>query len=43
MKTLREVLSEARQNEIGVGHLNVSDLAGLKRSSNRPVHCTYPL
>lgn len=30
MKTLREVLSEARQNEIAVGHFNVSDLAGLK-------------
>jgi fructose-bisphosphate aldolase class II len=30
MKTLREVLGEARQNEVAVGHFNISDLAGLK-------------
>jgi fructose-bisphosphate aldolase class II len=30
MKTLREVLGEARQKEVAVGHFNISDLAGLK-------------
>jgi len=30
METLREVLHEARQNEVAVGHFNISDLAGLK-------------
>jgi fructose-bisphosphate aldolase class II len=30
MKTLREVLREARQNGVAVGHFNISDLAGLK-------------
>jgi fructose-bisphosphate aldolase, class II len=30
MKNLREVLSEAHQNKVAVGHFNVSDLAGLK-------------
>ena len=30
MKTLREVLEDARQNEVAVGHFNISDLAGLK-------------
>lgn len=30
MKTLREVLGEARQYEVAVGHFNISDLAGLK-------------
>jgi fructose-bisphosphate aldolase, class II len=30
MKTLREVLGEAQQNKVAIGHFNVSDLAGLK-------------
>src|SRR5262249_50975298 len=30
MKNLREVLSEARQNKVAIGHFNVSDLSGLK-------------
>jgi fructose-bisphosphate aldolase, class II len=30
MKTLRQVLSEALQNKVAVGHFNVSDLSGLK-------------
>lgn len=30
MKTLRQVLSEAKQNKVAIGHFNVSDLAGLK-------------
>ena len=30
MKTLREVLGAARQNQVAVGHFNISDLAGLK-------------
>ena len=30
MKTLREVLGDARQNKVAVGHFNISDLAGLK-------------
>ncbi len=40
MKTLREVLSEARQNEVAVGHFNVSDLSGLKAvfESARALH-----
>jgi len=40
MKTLREVLSEARQNGVAVGHFNISDLAGLKAvfESARALH-----
>ena len=40
MKTLREVLSEARQNNVAVGHFNVSDLSGLKAvvESARALH-----
>jgi fructose-bisphosphate aldolase class II len=40
MKTLREVLGEARQNEVAVGHFNISDLAGLKAvfESARALH-----
>jgi len=40
MKTLREVLSEARQNKVAVGHFNVSDLSGLKAvvESARALH-----
>ena len=30
MKTLREVLREAQQNKVAVGHFNVSDWAGVK-------------
>lgn len=30
MKTLREMLGEAQQNEVAIGHFNISDLAGLK-------------
>ena len=30
MKTLREVLGAARQNQVAIGHFNNSDLAGLK-------------
>ncbi len=30
MKTLRELLGEAQQNKVAIGHFNVSDLAGLK-------------
>jgi fructose-bisphosphate aldolase, class II len=30
MKTLREVLREAQQNKVAVGHFNISDLTGLK-------------
>ena len=30
MKTLREVLGEAQQSEVAIGHFNISDLAGLK-------------
>jgi fructose-bisphosphate aldolase, class II len=30
MKTLHEVLREAQQNKVAVGHFNVSDLAGVK-------------
>jgi fructose-bisphosphate aldolase, class II len=30
VKRLREVLDEARQNKVAIGHFNVSDLAGLK-------------
>jgi fructose-bisphosphate aldolase, class II len=30
MKTLRQMLSEAQQNRVAIGHFNVSDLAGLK-------------
>src|SRR5215471_13894827 len=30
MKTLREVLGAARQNQVAIGHFNISDLAGLK-------------
>ena len=40
MKTLREVLGESRQNEVAVGHFNISDLAGLKAvfESARALH-----
>jgi len=40
MKTLREVLGEARQNQVAVGHFNISDLAGLKAvfESARALH-----
>ena len=40
MKTLREVLGESRQNEVAVGHFNISDLAGLKTvfESARALH-----
>ena len=40
MKTLREVLSEAQQNGVAVGHFNISDLAGLKAvfESARALH-----
>ena len=40
MKKLREVLDEARQNKVAVGHFNVSDLAGLKAvfESARELH-----
>ena len=40
MKTLREVLDEARQNKVAVGHFNISDLAGLKAvfESARALH-----
>ena len=40
MKTLREVLSEARQSQVAVGHFNISDLAGLKAvfESARALH-----
>jgi fructose-bisphosphate aldolase class II len=43
VKTLREVLDEARQNKVAIGHFNISDLAGLKavfesaRALNVPV------
>jgi fructose-bisphosphate aldolase class II len=30
MKTLREMLVEAQQNQVAIGHFNISDLAGLK-------------
>jgi len=30
MKTLHEVLREAQQNKVAVGHFNISDLAGVK-------------
>src|SRR5262250_826813 len=30
MKTLREMLGEAQQNKVAIGHFNISDLAGLK-------------
>src|SRR5262245_27154259 len=30
MKTLSEVLDEARQNKVAIGHFNISDLTGLK-------------
>src|SRR5262245_22190882 len=30
MKTLSEVLDEARQNKVAIGHFNISDLSGLK-------------
>jgi fructose-bisphosphate aldolase, class II len=30
VRKLREVLSEARQNKVAIGHFNISDLAGLK-------------
>ncbi len=40
MKTLREVLGEARQNKVAVGRFNISDLAGLKAvfESARALH-----
>jgi fructose-bisphosphate aldolase, class II len=40
MKTLRQVLSEAQQNKVAMGHFNVSDLAGLKAvfESARELH-----
>jgi ketose-bisphosphate aldolase len=40
MKPLREVLDEARQNEVAIGHFNISDLAGLKAvfESARTLH-----
>lgn len=40
MKTLREVLSEAGQKKVAVGHFNVSDLSGLKAvvESARALH-----
>ena len=40
MKTLREVLGDARQNKVAVGHFNISDLAGLKAvfESARALH-----
>ncbi len=30
MKSLRQVLGEAQQNKVGIGHVNVSDLAALE-------------
>ncbi len=30
MKSLREVLGEAKQNKVAIGHFNISDLTGLK-------------
>jgi fructose-bisphosphate aldolase class II len=30
MKTLRQVLEEARQDKVAIGHFNISDLTGLK-------------
>jgi fructose-bisphosphate aldolase, class II len=30
MKTLHQVLTEAEQSGVAVGHFNISDLAGLK-------------
>src|SRR5262245_26815649 len=30
MKTLREMLEEAQQSEVAIGHFNISDLTGLK-------------
>jgi fructose-bisphosphate aldolase class II len=30
MKTLREMLGEAQQSEVAIGHFNISDLAGLR-------------
>jgi len=30
MKTLREMLAEAQQSEVAIGHFNISDLTGLK-------------
>jgi fructose-bisphosphate aldolase, class II len=40
MKTLREVLDEARQTRVAIGHFNISDLAGLKAvfESARTLH-----
>jgi len=40
MKTLRQVLNEARQNRVAVGHFNISDLVGLKAvfESGRALH-----
>jgi fructose-bisphosphate aldolase, class II len=40
MKALREVLDEARQTRVAIGHFNISDLAGLKAvfESARTLH-----
>ena len=40
MKTLREVMGEARQNDVAVGHFNIADLVGLKAvfESARALH-----
>jgi hypothetical protein len=35
MKALREILGEAQQQRVAVGHFNVSDSTGLKASSNQ--------
>ena len=44
MKTLREVLGAARQNQVAIGHFNISDLAGLKAvfESARALHVPRP-
>ena len=40
MKTLREILGEAQQQKVAIGHFNVSDSAGLKSvfESARALH-----
>ncbi len=43
MRTLREVLGEAQQNKVAVGHFNISDLAGLKAVSESARELSVPV
>ena len=43
VRTLREVLGEAQQNKVAVGHFNISDLAGLKAVSQSARELSVPV